>query len=127
VLAILSAALGVYGVYSVDALMQITLASNTGTFLVYGMSCLVTIAAFAGRKDRSVFKHYVIPALGALMNLAELAGVVYLAVVAGGTTSSDAYVALAIVGAWIAAGVVWVALNPAQKGVKLLDPQAAHA
>jgi amino acid transporter len=128
ILAIVSAALGVYGVYSVDTLTQITLASNTGTFLVYGMSCLITIAAFAGRKDRSVFKHYVIPALGALMNLGELVGVVYLAVMAGGTTSTDAYIAIGIVVAWIAAGAVWMVLNPAQKGVKLLhDPQAARA
>jgi APA family basic amino acid/polyamine antiporter len=126
ILAIISAALGVYGVFSVDTLTQITLASNTGTFLVYGMSCLVTIAAFAGRHDRNVFKHYVIPALGALMNLAELAGVVYLAIVAGGTTSMDAYIALGIVGAWIVAGVIWVALNPAKKGAKLLDPQLAQ-
>jgi uncharacterized membrane protein len=75
-----------------------------------------------------VFKHYVIPALGALMNLGELVGVVYLAVMAGGTTSTDAYIAIGIVVAWIAAGAVWMVLNPAQKGVKLLhDPQAARA
>jgi amino acid transporter len=128
ILAGISALLGVYGVYSVDTLTQITLASNAGTFLVYGMTCIVTVVAFAGRKDRRVFKHYVVPALGVIMNLAELAGVVYLAVVAGGTTSTDAYIALGIVGAWIVAGVVWVALNPAMRGVKILaDPKAAAA
>src|SRR5258706_976333 len=46
VLTLVSAAFGVYGVKSLDALYQITLASNTGTFLVYGMTCLLTIVAF---------------------------------------------------------------------------------
>ncbi|HEY5473857.1 MAG TPA: APC family permease, partial [Candidatus Limnocylindrales bacterium] len=125
ILAILSGALGVYGVFSVDALMQITLASNAGTFIVYGMSCLVTIVAFSSRQDRSLLKHYVIPGAGFLMNLAELAGVVYLAIVAGGTTSMDAYIALGIVGAWILIGAAWVALNPAMRGQKLLHAETA--
>ena len=62
-----------------------------GTFLVYGMSCMIAIVAFAHRHDKHLLKHYVVPGLGALMNLAELFGVVYLAVKAGGNTSKDAY------------------------------------
>jgi basic amino acid/polyamine antiporter, APA family len=122
VLTALSALLGIYGANpkTVDNLTQITLASNTGTFLVYGLSCLVTIVAFASRHDRHPIKHYVIPGLGALMNVAELFGVVYLAVKAGGTTATDAYKALAIVGAWIVAGAVWVLLNPQMRGVKVV-------
>jgi APA family basic amino acid/polyamine antiporter len=121
VLAGVSAVLGVYGVRSVDALYQITLASNTGTFLVYGMTCLITIMAFAGRHDRSFFKHYIVPGVGLLMNIGELFGVIYLAAKAGGSASTDVYVALAIVFAWIAAGVAWVLLNPKMRGVKLLE------
>jgi basic amino acid/polyamine antiporter, APA family len=128
VLAGVSAALGVYGVKSVDALTQITLASNTGTFLVYGMSCLITIVAFAGRKDRHVVKHYVVPGLGLLMNVGMLFGLTYLAVKAGGSTSTDAFIALGIVGAWAFAGIVWVAINPRTRGVKLLhEPSRAQA
>jgi amino acid transporter len=114
VLTLLSAAIGVYCAtpYNVDNITQITVASNTGTFLVYGMSCLIAIVAFASRHDRHTIKHYLVPGLGALMNLAELFGVVYLAITAGGATSKDAYKSLAIVGAWIVIGVVWVALNP---------------
>ncbi|HVT76809.1 MAG TPA: APC family permease [Acidimicrobiales bacterium] len=125
-LTIVSALLGVYAAtpYNVDNITQITLASNTGTFLVYGMTCIVTIVAFAHRHDsKHWFKHYVIPGAGALMNLAELFGVVYLALKAGGTTATDAYKALAIVGAWIVAGVVWVAVNPRMRGAKVFtDP-----
>jgi basic amino acid/polyamine antiporter, APA family len=127
ILTIISAILGVYGVYSVDTLTQITLASNTGTFLVYGMTCLVAITAFANRHDRHFFKHRIVPAGGFLMNLAELVGVVYLAIVAGGSTSTDAFIALGVVVVWIIAGVIWVVLNPATKGQKLLDPPIASS
>ncbi len=125
VLAALSGALGVYGVYSLDALTQITLASNAGTFIVYAASCLIAIVAFASRKDRSILKHYVIPGTGFLMNIAEIAGIIYLAVTAGGAMAKDAYIAIGVVIAWIILGFVWVALNPAMRGKKLLhDPRA---
>jgi len=123
ILAAVSAAFGIYGVYSIDTVTQITLASNFGTFIVYGLTCLITIVAFASHKDRSVFKHYVIPGLGVLMNLAELAGIVYLAVTAGGTTANDAFIAIGVVVAWIVAGAVWMLINPATRGAKLFhDP-----
>jgi amino acid transporter len=114
VLTLLSAAIGVYCAtpYNVDNITQVTLASNTGTFLVYGMSCLIAIVAFAQRHDRHLIKHRLIPGLGFLMNLAELFGVLYLAVTAGGAASKDAYKALGIVGVWIVIGIIWVAVNP---------------
>ena len=127
VLTAVSAALGVYGVYSVDTVTQITLASNFGTFLVYGMTCIITIVAFTQRQDKHFFKHYAVPGVGMLMNVAALAGIVYLAVTAGGTTTVDAYVALGIVGVWMLIGIVWVIMNPATKGQKLLaNPNAAQ-
>jgi APA family basic amino acid/polyamine antiporter len=121
ILTVFSALIGVYAAtpYNVDNITQITLASNTGTFLVYGMTCVVTVIAFASHHDRHPLKHYVIPGIGALMNLGELFGVVYLAVKAGGSSATDAYKALAIVGAWIVAGIVWVAINPDMRGSKL--------
>jgi amino acid transporter len=119
VLTAVSALFGIYGVKSVNTLTQITLASNTGTFIVYGMSCIIAVVAFASRHDRHVLKHYLVPGLGALMNVAELLGVVYLAVKAGGDSSKNAYIALAMVGAWIVVGFVWIAVNPNMRGVKL--------
>ena len=122
VLTLLSAAIGVYACtpYNADNITQVTLASNTGTFLVYGLSCVITIVAFSHRHDKHWFKHYVIPTLGALMNLAELFGVVYLAITAGGNASKDAYKALAVVVAWIVVGAIWVAVNTSRQGHTLL-------
>ncbi|HSS11773.1 MAG TPA: APC family permease, partial [Acidimicrobiales bacterium] len=114
VLTLLSAAIGVYCAtpYNVDNITQITVASNTGTFLVYGMTCLVAIVAFASRHDRHPVKHYLVPGLGAFMNLVMLFGVVYLAITSGGATSKDAYKSIGIVVLWIVIGAVWVAINP---------------
>ena len=112
VLSALSALIGIYGVHTVDNLTQITLASNTGTFLVYGMTCLIAVVAFASRHDRHAVKHLLLPGLGLVMNVAELAGVVYLSIAAGGSSASDAVKALLVVVLWAALGVVWVFVNP---------------
>jgi hypothetical protein len=37
---------------------------------------------------------------------------VYLAITAGGATSTDAYKSIAIVVGWIVLGAIWVAFNP---------------
>src|SRR5579864_1411443 len=64
VLTIISAAIGSYGVLSVDHLTQVTLISNIGTFLLYGMTCLVCIIAFASVKKRGIFSTVLAPGLG---------------------------------------------------------------
>ena len=117
ILVSLSAALGIFGAnpHQVDNLTQITLASNTGTFLVYGLTCIIAIVAFASRHDRHPVKHYLIPGVGALMNIAELLGVIYIAANGSGTTPGDAFKALGIVIVWCVIGVVWVVLNPTGK------------
>ncbi len=111
VLVIISAAFGAYGVLNVDNLTQITLASNTGTFLVYGLTNLIALVAFWGELKARFIKHKLIPALGLLANLAALGGVIYLSVSAGGSTQTDTIVALAIVAVWIVVGAVWLVVN----------------
>ena len=126
----LSAALGVFGAnpYQVDNLTQITLASNIGTFLVYGFTCIIAIVAFASRHDRHIGKHYALPGIGALMNIAELLGVVYIAVNGSGTTPGDAYKAIGVVIIWCLIGAVWVFSNPKMRGTKVLhDPGRREA
>jgi len=127
-LVVVSAIFGVYGVNpaSADNITRITLASNTGTFLVYGFSCIIAITAFAHRHDKHWFKHYVIPALGALMNVSMLVAVIYLAFASGGASAVNAEVALGIVAVWIVLGVLWVTVNPTMRGTKLVDSSVAQ-
>jgi amino acid transporter len=125
ILVSISAVLGVFGAdpHQVDNLTQITLASNTGTFLVYGFTCMIAIVAFASRHDKHPVKHFLIPGVGALMNIAELLGVIYIAITGSGTSPGDAYKALGVVILWCLIGVVWVTSNPNMRGKKVFhDP-----
>ena len=75
ILVAVSALLGIYGANpdSVHNVTRITLASNFGTFLVYGFTCGIAVTAFSHRHDRHWFKHYVVPILGAASGLAPRA------------------------------------------------------
>lgn len=120
-----AAVLGIFGANpnQVDNLTQITLASNTGTFLVYGFTCVIAIVAFASRHDRHPVKHYVLPGVGAFMNIASLFGVMYIAIEGSGTSPGNAYKALGAVVLWCIIGAVWVLSNPKMRGSKVLhDP-----
>ena len=98
ILVLVSAAFGAYGVLNIDNLTQITLASNTGTFLVYGMTNLIALVAFLGRPGANFLQHRLVPMLGFLANLLMLGAVVYLSLAAGGSTSTDTMIAIAMVG-----------------------------
>jgi APA family basic amino acid/polyamine antiporter len=111
ILAAISAIVGIYGVHTVDNLTQVTLASNVGTFLVYGMTCLVAVIAFASRHDRALFGHRVVPAVGLAMNVLGLVGVVALAIAGGGSGATDAVKAIVAVVIWSIAGPLWVSIN----------------
>ena len=119
-LTVVSAILGGYAVLSADNLLQITLASNTGTFLVYGMTCALVLVAFGGANKRNVIKHIIVPLLGMFANIGMLIGVVYMSVSAGGSTQTDTLIALGIVGVWIVVGAVWLILNSAATKTSLL-------
>jgi len=119
-LAVVSAILGGYAVLSADNLLQITLASNTGTFLVYGMTCGLVLVAFGGEHKRHVVKHIIVPLLGLIANVGMLVGIVVMSVSAGGSTQTDTLIALAIVGVWIVAGAIWLLFNSAANKTSLL-------
>jgi len=120
ILVAVSAAFGAYGVLNVDNLTQITLASNTGTFLVYGITNLICLVAFWSRPGANLFKHKVIPALGFLANLMMLVGIVTLSFKAGGNTSRDTILALGMVLVWMAVGIVWFVMNTRKQGHEIL-------
>jgi amino acid transporter len=125
-LVLFSAAFGAYGVLSVDNLTQITLASNTGTFILYGLTNLVCLWAFLHRPDASFFKHRMVPLLGFLANMLMLGAIAYLAISAGGNSANDAMIALASVAVWVLIGVVWFVINTQKLGRTLLSKGASQ-
>ena len=119
-LVLVSAIFGAYGVINVDNLTQITLASNTGTFLIYGMTNLIALVAFWSRPGANFVKHRMVPFLGFLANLLMLVGVVVLSFKAGGSTSKDTIIALAMVVVWVVVGLVWFVMNTRRQGHPML-------
>jgi hypothetical protein len=110
----------------VDHLTQITLASNTGTFLVYGMTNLIALIAFLGRPGAKFLQHRLVPVMGFLANLLMLVGLVALSFKSGGSTSRDALIALIMVAVWLIAGVVWFVTNSRRQGHALLVKHAVR-
>jgi amino acid transporter len=127
----LSALVGIYCATSVgsfsaiDTLTQVTLVSNVGTFLLYGMTCLITLFAFQrSTPGYSVLMHRVVPIAGVLANVLMLLGVVYLGVISGGSTTTDVEVALGFVAVWLGLGGVYMAVSSQRQQRALLH--AAH-
>ena len=113
--------------HNVDNLTQITIASNVGTFLVYGLTNAIVLVAFAGRRGRSIVRHVMVPVIGLLANVAMLGAVIFESVSAGGSTQTDTLIALAFVGVWIAIGAVWLVINSARQKRPLLTRPAPAA
>jgi amino acid transporter len=116
ILVAVSAVLGAIGVYNVTALTGITLASNIGTFILYGLICMLTFIAFAGRSEFHGIKHLLIPLLGLLGNAALLVGIVVIGLKTPGVTANATKFALWMTLGW---GVVsWVYLLVNSKAQK---------
>ena len=56
-----------------NSLLTVTLASNFGTFLLYGLSCVTCVVAFHKHPKFNFVKHAVIPVFGLLANLSCMA------------------------------------------------------
>jgi len=118
VMTLVSAGIGAFGVLSLTNLTAITLLSNFGTFLLYGITCIVAVLAFA-KERRSVLTKYVIPIAGFAANVVMLVAVIWLGVVGGGGTQTAALMAIAITAVWIAVGFGYFALNSRSKQSKI--------
>ncbi len=123
---VVSAVIGVIGVISVVTLTGITLASNFGTFVLYALTCLWAIIAFASRPDFNWFKHLVIPVLGLLANIVMLVVILGLGIVGGGDSQTESLIALGFAAVWAIASGVYVVVSNRRTGRALVpQPRAA--
>src|SRR5437763_214716 len=121
-----SAIIGAIGVISVVTLTGITLASNFGTFVLYALTCLWAIIAFASRPDFNWFKHLVVPGLGLLANIVMLVTILGVGFVGGGDSQTEALMALAFAVVWAVASGVYVVIGNRRSGRSLVtQPRAA--
>src|SRR6266699_2284924 len=123
VLTLVSAIIGSYGVLSIDNLTQVTLVSNIGTFLLYGITCIICLVAFAGVQGRSSYNTIIAPMLGGLLNIFMLIGVLYFAISGGGSSQTDTIIALGFSIAWLVIGFAFLWIRQMVTGIPILHPE----
>jgi len=123
VLTVISAVVGAYGVIDVNKLTQVTLISNIGTFLLYGMTNVICVVAFAGVEKRGIFSTVIAPILGAILNVGLLVGVVVYAFGTGGASALNAIIAIVFSLAWLVIGFGYLYYRQLTKGIPILHPE----
>jgi amino acid transporter len=123
VLVIISAIVGSYGVLSIDNLLQVTLISNIGTFMLYGMTSVICLIAFAGVAKRNVFSTIIAPLLAATLNFAMLIGVLYYAIVGAANTRFDTIVAAVFALGFLVLGFALLYIGQLITGIPILHPE----
>jgi len=114
-----SSIIAAVGVRSVVGLTGITLASNLGTFILYGLTCVWTIVAFRKRDDFNGIKHALIPGLGLLANLAMVGGILYLYIVGNADSVNEAHICFWIAGGWGVVSLLYVGMTTVSKTYKV--------
>ena len=117
---IASAIIGGFGVISIVNLTAITLLSNVGTFILYGMTCLIALVAFLRHPKQNKFTHVVIPILGFLANLGMLLAIFYLGILGGGDTRTAALLAIVSAIVWTVLGVIYMITNSKATGQRII-------
>ena len=115
-----SAIIGGIGVLSVTALTGVTLASNIGTFALYGLICIFTFVTFVGKSEFHSVKHALIPLLGLIGNLGLLFGVVYIGLTTPGVSADATKMAIYMTGGWGAISVAYLVWNSKRLGKHII-------
>ncbi len=93
----------------------ITLASNFGTFLLYGLSCVTCIVCFHGHPKFNFLKHLIIPVFGIVANLVCMSFYL-IGPFMGYGTKMEPYLALGIAAVWAIYGCIYFTLNSKKQG-----------
>ncbi|HKV44327.1 MAG TPA: APC family permease [bacterium] len=120
-----SAVIGGFGVLSVTNLTAMTLLSNIGTFLLYGLTNVVALVAFRRDPRARAATHVVIPGLGILANVAMLLAVLYLGVLGGGDTRIAALISIVATAGWFLFGLAYFIANTRARGSQAWAPRPA--
>ena len=111
-----------FGIFSPDkytifpnTLLIVTLVSNFGTFMLYMVTCIVTIVAFIEHKTFHGFKHIAIPVFGALANLACMLFYIVGPKFVSGMSPKEPYWALGVAAVWGIYGVIYFTMASKKK------------
>ncbi|HUA01482.1 MAG TPA: APC family permease [Candidatus Aquilonibacter sp.] len=93
----------------------VTLASNFGTFLLYGLSCVVCMVAYHKHPNFNFLKHWLIPAFGVVANLVCMSFYL-IGPFMGYGTWKEPYLALGIAAVWAIYGGIYFVMNSKKQG-----------
>jgi amino acid transporter len=123
-----------FGVFSHDTAMKIpqsllvtTLVSNFGTFLLYMMTCIISMIAFSQHHMFNGFKHMVIPVFGLFANLACMIFYLVGPFLVPGMSAKEPYIALGIVALWGIYGLYYFTSTSKAQGRAVYVPSAMRA
>ena len=98
-----------------NSLLTVTLASNFGTFLLYGLSCVTCLVAFHNHPKFKVVRHLFIPVFGVLANLACM-GFYLVGPFMGYGTKMEPLLALGVALVWAIYGGIYFVTSSKSKG-----------
>ena len=98
-----------------NSFTTITLASNFGTFLLYGLSCVVCMVAYHKHPNFSFIKHWLVPAFGVVANLVCMSFYL-IGPFMGYGTKMEPYLALGIAAVWAIYGGIYFFISSKKSG-----------
>jgi amino acid transporter len=123
-----------FGIFSHDtaakipqSLLVTTLVSNFGTFLLYMMTCIVSMIAFSEHHMFSGFKHMVIPVFGLVANLVCMVFYLVGPFMVPGMSAKEPFIALGIVALWGIYGLIYFMGTSKAQGRAVYVPSATRA
>ncbi|MGA2145991.1 MAG: APC family permease [Bryobacteraceae bacterium] len=111
-----------------NSLLAVTLASNFGTFLLYGLSCIICIVAYRRHPNFRFLRHMAIPLFGLVANLACM-GFYLVGPFMGYGTKMEPLIALGMAVAWAAYGGIYFVRSSRATGrhtLVLIPPETAE-
>jgi amino acid transporter len=109
-----------------NSLLTVTLASNFGTFLLYGLSCLVCMVAYHKHPNFKAIRHLLIPGFGLVANLVCMAFYL-IGPFLGYGTKMEPFIALGIALVWGIYGAIYFFKVSKKTGRTTLVQQSAKA
>ncbi|HEY2759558.1 MAG TPA: hypothetical protein VGI75_02405 [Pirellulales bacterium] len=93
-----------------------TLTSNFGTFMLYMLTCIVAMVAFAEHHTFSGFKHVVVPAFGLIANLLCMLFYIVGPFFVAGMSPKEPFFALGVAAVWGIYGAFYFVFSGKKKG-----------
>ena len=107
-----------------NTLLLVALASNFGTFMLYGLSCVICMVGFHKHPMYSPLKHTLIPLFGLVANLGCMAAYLVLPFMGIGT-KPEPFGALGVAAVWAIYGGIFFIRSSKASGRATLSPRSA--